>query len=339
MGVFSSGSFTDPDKRKYLPDLWSTLFLVVPVVSTTFASVKRMLGDLPNESLGWLLIDEAGQAAPQAAVGAIMRAKRTVVVGDPMQIQPVVTLPQRLISEICGHFRVDSDAWAGPVASTQALADQVSVFQSTFDADVGPRQVGMPLLVHRRCENPMFSISNEVAYNGLMVSQVKQTNGGSVRQVLGPSAWISVDGEASTKWCSEEGAVVIDLLRQLRDQDVCQPDLFIITPFRIVALELRRLLNTQSDLLRDLGLDARTFAKKRVGTVHTVQGREADTVILLLGAPKASQDGARRWAGSPANLLNVAVSRAKHNLYVIGSHDSWATVGSFATLSHHVRKR
>lgn len=63
-------------------------------------------------------------------------------------------------------------------------------------------------------------------------------------------------------------------------------------------------------------------------TIHTFQGREADTVILLLGAPKASQHRARQWAASPPNIINVAVSRAKQNLYVIGSAAAWAGAGT-----------
>jgi hypothetical protein len=54
----------------------------------------------------WILIDEAGQALPQAAIGAIVRAKRTIVVGDPIQIPPVVTMPERLINETCKRFPV-----------------------------------------------------------------------------------------------------------------------------------------------------------------------------------------------------------------------------------------
>lgn len=63
-------------------------------------------------------------------------------------------------------------------------------------------------------------------------------------------------------------------------------------------------------------------------TIHTFEGREADTVILLMGAPKASQHRARQWAASPPNILNVAVSRAKQNLYVVGSATAWAGAGT-----------
>jgi hypothetical protein len=339
MDIFSGGPPQDEEKRKLLGDLWSTLFLVVPVLSTTFASVERMLGDLPVGSIGWLLIDEAGQALPQAAVGAIMRAKRSIVVGDPLQIPPVVTLPERLNAEFCKFFKIDKPVWAPPDASAQTLADRASRFQAAFRSDQGPRRVGVPLLVHRRCQEPMFGISNRIAYDGQMVHAPGLHNAGRIGSALGSSVWFDLNGEADSKWCPAEGEFVVTLLKKIVRAGITEPDLFIITPFRIVAQELRRVLEREALLLSALKVDIREWLTDRVGTIHTVQGREADSVILVLGAPKASQNGARNWAAGTPNILNVAVSRAKQNLYVVGSRGAWSGVGHARELASMTRAR
>lgn len=296
-----------------------------------------MLGDLPPGSIGWLLVDEAGQALPQAAVGALMRARRAVVVGDPLQIPPVVTLPERLNAEICNFFKIDKPLWAAPEASAQTLADRASAFQAAFRSDQGPRSVGIPLLVHRRCQEPMFGISNRIAYDGQMVHAPSARNLGGT--AIGPSAWFGVDGEADSKWCPAEGELVVALLKRIAAADVAEPDLFIITPFRIVAQELRRRLDHEAALFSALKIDIREWANDRIGTIHTVQGREAESVILVLGAPKAAQNGARSWAAGTPNILNVAVSRAKQNLYVIGSHGAWSGVGYAREIAGMDRRR
>ena len=315
------------------PSLWTTLFLVTPVVSTTFASVGRMLRPMPPESLGWLLIDEAGQALPQAAAGALMRARRSVIVGDPLQIEPVVTLSPVLVQKLAGAFGVNYLEWTAPESSAQRLADRAGPYAAVFAREDAYIRVGAPLLVHRRCDEPMFGISNAISYGRNMVSAV-QSKPSSIGDVLGPSSWIHVASNTGSKWSVDEGETVLRLLDSLADKGLEEPDIFVISPFRIVQDQMRQLIFLREGLIRRLSkLSARNWAHERIGTVHTFQGREAEAVIFLLGAPNENQNGARSWAGYPPNIVNVAVTRAKRRLYVVGNRQLWQTHGAFKTLS------
>ncbi len=329
MDSFGTRSFGSEEKDRLIPHLWSSLFLVVPVVSTTFASVARMFSNIGAEDIGWLLIDEAGQALPQAAVGAIMRSRRAVVVGDPLQIEPVVVLPDTLTDAVCKEFKVDETVYNAPAASAQTLADAATPYFASFETRIGSRDVGVPLLVHRRCADPMFGISNAIAYENLMV-QAKATKQSPIVDALGPSRWINVEGSGQDKWCAAEGDEVISLLRMIRESGA-SPDLYIVTPFVVVQDRMRDLVRT-SGVLTGWVDDVARWPYDRIGTVHTVQGREAEAVIFLLGAPMPQQKGARNWAGARPNILNVAVSRAQEALYVVGNRALWGQAGVFSEL-------
>ena len=273
--TFGTRSLGTPQKNTLIADLWSSFFLVVPVVSTTFASVNRMFSRLPMETLGWLLVDEAGQAVPQAAVGAMMRTKRSIVVGDPLQIEPVVTLPNSLTEKICAFFGIDPLIYNAPEASVQTVADAASMYCAKFPIGSGYRDVGVPLLVHRRCDSPMFDISNEIAYSNLMVQAKKPSN---ANPILGPSCWVDVVGKPDLdKWCADEAVVLIDMLRKLR-ADGGEANFYVVTPFVIVQDNLRRELS-RSGVLDGWVNKPNAWVWEHVGTVNTVQGREADIVL------------------------------------------------------------
>lgn len=329
MDGFGTRSLGSPERDALIPDLWATLFLVVPVISTTFASVSRMFGRIEAEAFGWLLIDEAGQALPQAAVGALMRTRKAVVVGDPIQIEPVVTLPDQLTEAMCKQFGIDPLIYNAPAASAQTLSDSATGYFGTFESKYGTREVGVPLLVHRRCADPMFSISNAIAYENLMV-QAKAAKSSTIIDVLGPSRWIDVRSKGHDKWCAAEGNQVVDLLRRMRTAG-CDANIYIVTPFVVVQDRMRDLV-LSSGLLDGWGENPRAWTRERIGTVHTVQGREAEAVIFVLGAPNPEQSGARGWAGGRPNLLNVATTRAQEAFYVVGNRELWQKAGVFQSL-------
>ena len=108
------------------------------------------------------------------------------------------------------------------------------------------------------------------------------------------------------------------------------------------VLDLSAPYGSWLDVIEESGLlagwtdDPRGWVYERIGTVHTVQGREAEAVILVLGAPAPHQTGARGWAGSRPNLLNVAVTRAKERLYVVGNRELWRQAGLFRTLDERL---
>ena len=76
---------------------WQSVFLFIPVISSTFASIGRLFKYLEPKTLGWVFIEEAGQAIPQAIVGAIWRAKKVLSIGDPFQIEPICTVPAEVV--------------------------------------------------------------------------------------------------------------------------------------------------------------------------------------------------------------------------------------------------
>jgi AAA domain len=312
---------------------WQTFFLVVPVVSSTFASASSMLAGLGRESLGWLFIDEAGQAPPQQAAGVIWRAERVVIVGDPLQLEPVVTLPWAGQQALSKGFKVAAE-WAPSRTSAQAVADRLAVFgtwlPSTTAEGSGQVWVGTPLRVHRRCDHPMFDICNEIAYNGLMVY------GTGDRGIFhGFNEWCDVRSRDSRgHWIPAEGEALSLLLADLKEAGVDPGEIRVLSPFKQVVEGARKVYE---QIFPASEVSARDRASW-VGTIHTMQGKEADVIILVLGT-NPHQVGARRWAAQKPNLLNVAVSRARRRFYVIGNYESWAGLTYFDALAREIPLR
>ena len=157
-----------------------------------------------------------------------------------------------------------------------------------------------------------------------------------IRSPLGDSRWLNVEGhKAEVQLVREEIACLQSCLSGfLHDWPQVQTEngwrdasVFIISPFRIVAAEGRE------TLLR-LKIDKDRASS---GTIHAFQGKEADIVFLVLGsAPGKTGWWSRQWASRKPNILNVAVTRSRSLLYVIGNVRDWKQHDYFNVLAEEI---
>lgn len=336
------GKFSISDSDRAYGDLLNTLLLVIPVVSTTFASVQTFLTGVKAEELGVLVIDEAGQATPQSALGAIWRTRKAIVVGDPLQVEPIVTIPEELRKRFADENRMPP-IYRVPELSVQMLADQLNIYGGIRKMNDESLWLGCPLVVHRRCLDPMFRISNEVAYNGRMFTKTAEADP-TKHFLLQRSLWFDIKGkEKGNKdhTVPQQIEVVSKLLNQAIDVYGGLPSLYIITPFTSVAralkTELRRLVKSKLSNINPQELT--DWLDASCGTIHTFQGKEADEVLLVLGCDAQSGKGAAQWVGRKPNIINVAVSRAKYRVGVIGDYDVWKSIPYVQTVCKYLEQQ
>ncbi len=316
--------------REEIKIMWDIFFMVVPVVSTTFSSVQRMFEGLAEKDLPWLFIDEAGQAKPQAAAGAIWRSQRVVAVGDPFQIEPVDTIPNIITDSFRKYFNLDKSN-VDSTLSVQSMSDRANA----YGCYINDTWIGSPLRVHRRCIEPMFSIANSIAYDGMMFNSTAEKRS----NINFETNYLSIGGAAKGRhYVPNQTTAVKELLITEINAAKGFPDVFVITPFAEISKNLKKeLLTDLHEAISNFGKftekEIKKWLENHVGTVHTFQGKEAEGVILCLGLDVNSK-GAASWASAKPNLLNVALTRAKYRFIAIGDEAIWLDKPYFSELKY-----
>lgn len=309
------------DKFIAFPVLLQSLFLITPVISTTFASVGTFLSYANRAgTIGMLIVDEAGQAPPHVAVGALYRCRKAVIVGDPKQIEPVVTAETDMFKRIMTLDMLA--AYKDKRLSVQGFADCLNPYGTYLGQGSEREWVGCPLVVHRRCTDPMYSISNKISYDETMKNDSKTPDTGD-KYILPKSCWINVTGtETGNKnhYVKEQGIVVLKLLRAMLKKTGKLQKLYIISPFTTIVKGVRNEIQS-SDLYKEPQVRS-WLSENNIGTVHTFQGKGTNEVIFLLGCDEKSVSAAN-WVNK--NIVNVAATRAKKRFYMIGDMNVWSS--------------
>lgn len=349
------GKLETKELKPHHKKLWAMLFLFFPVVSTSLASVENQFRLMQQpEGFGLAMFDESGQAVNYHVVGLLQRCRQAIFVGDPIQLEPVVTMPKKIDLAIARDFLEISDTdgkqeWGDNYLIAESSAQSIADKACNYYAKIGDRPVGIPLLVHRRCTEPMFSIANNIAYDDKMVLASPPFKWSALQ-----SGWVHVaekpdntNGKGYFNYTEAKAA--IELVRHLCEThpSMVEGGIYIITPFSKMRSAIAKQWN---DTLKDpnnhfwmkkafgsekRNTDLKEFSKENIGTVHTFQGKEASTVLLCTAASSVRKNtGGIQWVNSKPNLINVAVTRAKHHLFVLGNMEDWANGAITGALQH-----
>ena len=106
-----------------------------------------------------------------------------------------------------------------------------------------------------------------------------------------------------------------------------KPNLYIITPFNSVVYGLRKAIGAYANKNKDSELAVSKSLGEwlygNIGTVHKFQGKEANEVIFVLGCDVSQKDRYAVKGFVNSNIVNVAATRAKYRLYMIGNINAW----------------
>lgn len=262
-----------------------------------------------------VIADEASQCSLAAVLPLAYRAKRLAVVGDPYQLNPIISLSDGLLQEIATQTGFDNDD-----LRARGIHHKDGSAYSAFEFAARP-QTPVFLNEHYRCHPHIARWFNKTFYKGELavltdVSDISQRD----RAIY----WCDVDGAAvrpaAGSWLNQAEAV--ETVKQLRGViESGYKTVGVVTPFTAQARLIDQVAKTQfgQDLLDDLDFVS--------GTAHRLQGDERDAIVLSsVLSPSMSKSGAR-WIEKEKNLLNVAVSRARRVLIVLG-HPLMGDLGS-----------
>lgn len=140
---------------------------------------------------------------------------------------------------------------------------------------------------HYRCHPKIIEFCNKIFYNGELVTMTTDANEKNVLKAITTPVGNHAKGRYNQR---EIDVIVNEIIPLCSDSD----SIGIITPYNQQASEINKILG-----------------KDIASTVHKYQGRECDTIIITL------VDNYPTEFSDDANLLNVAISRAKKQLYIV----------------------
>jgi very-short-patch-repair endonuclease len=185
-----------------------------------------------------------------------------------------------------------------------------------------PESARVRLDLHFRSHGLIADYCNEAFYSNTL-NVVTLTERLNIPPGFQPGIhWTDVAGKlepgTTGAWCAEEIEIVGRELRSLAAGGY-RGTIGVVTPFRQQMIRLKDTFEASSSLGPDFMERVRFLAS----TAHGFQGDERDLILFSLCAGPEMPEGATIFIRENPNLFNVAVSRARAVLHVVGNRD-WA---------------
>ena len=252
-----------------------------------------------------VIIDEASQCDCVSMIPMLYRAMNAAVIGDPEQFRPIITMTKRRHDRIwSGYFKDSSECLPFEYYSNSAY----SIVKRNAPS-------GM-LKEHFRCDSDIAGFISEVFYNGELrvLTDRKNLNFPSCFNEDEHFQWIDISSglEAEIAECVNKISLI--------ESSGFSGSIGVVTPHRSVADRLANEIYANGYSEKDI----------KVSTAYGFQGGECDVIVFVLGYLESSPDGKpiRQWYltdESNRNIYNVALSRAKSCLIIIGNREKCRT--------------
>ncbi|MEY4423140.1 MAG: hypothetical protein RLZZ258_243 [Actinomycetota bacterium] len=236
---------------------------------------------LLQQKFDYIFVDEAAQFALVDAIAVAPAAKNMVLLGDPQQLTQVVQAihPGGVDNSALGHYMGEHE--------------------------ILPPEVGYFVEVTRRMHPKINAPVSWLAYQNKLHAH-ESANHRNISGLAQGLDLIQVNHIGNSTNSPEEVEIVVNKALELVPM-VGADEVLVVAPY-----------NAQVDAIRS-ALDQADLKKVEVGTVDKFQGREAMAVIVSLAASSAEDAPRGLEFLLNKNRLNVAISRAKTNCYLVYS--------------------
>ena len=244
-----------------------------------------------------LIIDEAGQMTIPLALMGMIKAKKVILAGDHKQLPPII--------------------------SSDKVRDEMK--QSAFQALMTEDNYTMLDVSFRMCE-PICDFVSELFYDG-KVKAVKKGCGDlivSEEPLYDFNTPIVIhqvddDGEQTS---DKEATFIADTIAAFLKKGLPANEIAVLSPFRAQAANVRRHIRKQKEISED--------QRKLItsDTIDRMQGQEREVIIYSLVSGNFDYMTEMAEFLYNPNKMNVAFSRAKSKLIIVGNIEKIKNISS-----------